>query len=100
MDRGIKDQLKEVLTEFVGEVMEEGRVREADVTGGKATFGSDKHIKDLESRISSLVPWRDRQRKGTDARANYSRIITRLKGELAAARRQAAKQAPTSKEGK
>ena len=81
------------IREFIHETIAEARVREADITGGKAVFGSEKHIKDLEKRISELVPWRDRQRKGSEPRANYSRIVNRLKGELASAKRQAEKAA-------
>jgi hypothetical protein len=100
MERGTEEQLKETLAEFVKEALSEGKVREADVTDGKTAFGSEKHVKDLERRISELTPWRDRQKKGSDARANYSRIINRLKGELASARRQAAKVAVKSIGGK
>lgn len=31
--------------------------------------------------------WRNKQRKGSEARANYARVIQRLKGELASAKR-------------
>lgn len=90
MERGKTDDLGSI-REFVEETIAEARVREADVTGGKVPFGSDKHIADLEKRIRELVPWRDRQRKGSETRANYSRIINKLKGELASAKRQAEK---------
>ena len=69
----------------------ESRLREADVTDGKAEWGSDKHIVDLQNRIEDLIKWRDRQRKGTEARANYARLITRLRAELKSAMRQANK---------
>jgi len=63
----------------------EARLREVDVTDGTATHGSEKHISDLQTRIEDLTKWRDRQRRGTEARANYSRLIARLRAELKSA---------------
>lgn len=78
---------KQSLREYI-ELVVEQRVREADITGDKrVTFGDVEHIKDLETRITSLTYWRDKQKKGTEARANYARLITRLKSELLAAKR-------------
>lgn len=83
---------RETLKEFVDLVVER-RMREVDISdGSKVPHGHSKHIKDLETRIRSLVTWRDKQRRGSEARANYARLITRLKGELASAKRAAAKQ--------
>ena len=82
---------KQTLDEFI-ELVVERKMREADVSdGSRVPHGSSKHVKDLESRISSLVQWRDKQRRGSEARANYSRLISRLKGELSSARRAAEK---------
>jgi hypothetical protein len=63
----------------------EARLREVDVTDGTAPHGSEKHISDLQTRIEDLTKWRDRQRRGTEARANYSRLIARLRVELKSA---------------
>ena len=80
-----------MLREFVGLVVE-ARVREADVSdGSRVKYGSAKHINDLASRIESLVLFRNKHRRGTEARANYSRLISRLKSELLSAKRVAAK---------
>jgi len=74
-------------------LMVEKKMREADVTdGSKVPFGSEAHISDLEKRIADLTPWRDRQRKGTESRANYARVLTRLKAELKSAKRAFEKQ--------
>jgi len=82
---------EKVLVEFVQLVIER-RIREADVTdGSKVPHGSEKHIKDLEIRIDDLSRWRDRSAKGSDARANYARVVNRLKAELKSARRTAEK---------
>lgn len=70
-------------------LMIESRIREADVTDGKAAWGSAEHISDLEGRINDLVGWRDKQRRGSEARANYSRLVSRLRAELASAKRHA-----------
>jgi two-component sensor histidine kinase len=76
------------------ELVVEARLREADVTDGKAEWGSDKHVKDLQNRIEDLTKWRDRQRKGTESRANYARLVSRLRAELKSAMRQASKNKP------
>jgi hypothetical protein len=82
----MSDQHKELL-EFV-ELVVEKKVREADVTGGKKVrYGSKKHVKDLEGRIRELDSWRQKHKKGSEHRANYSRVINRLKNELQAAKR-------------
>lgn len=78
------------LKEFISLAVE-SRIKEADVTDGKAEWGSDEHVADLEMRISDLIRWRDKQRRGSEARANYSRLVSRLKGELASAKRRAAR---------
>lgn len=64
----------------------EARIRETDITDGtRVPFGSPEHVTDLEMRISDLERWRDRQRRGSEARANYARLISALKRELRSA---------------
>lgn len=83
------------LTAYIKLVIEEARVREADVSdGSRVPHGSSKHVKDLEIRIADLMRWRDKQKRGSEARANYSRLISRLRAELASARRLANKKGP------
>lgn len=90
-----KSELNEAIEELVELVVEEKKIREVDVSdGSRVPHGSSKHVKDLEKRISDLTMWRDQQRKGSEARANYSRLINRLKGELRSARNAAAKAKP------
>jgi hypothetical protein len=82
---------KETLVEYI-QLVAEARMREADVSDGtRVPHGSTKHIKDLEARIADLTRWRDKQRKGSEARANYARVVARLKAELKSARRAAEK---------
>lgn len=76
----------------------ETRIREADTTDGKAPWGSQEHVGDLEMRIIDLSRWRDKQRRGSEARANYSRLISKLKAELASAKRHAQKAEKTGGE--
>lgn len=91
----MKQDSKGTLQEYVELVVEARRVREADVSdGSRVPHGSTKHVKDLEARIAHLSMFRDRQRRGTEARANYSRLISRLKGELASAKRAGEKKGP------
>lgn len=81
----------ETLVEYI-DLIVESKIREVDVSDGtRVPHGSLKHVKDLESRIASLVMWRDKQKRGSEARATYTRLINRLKAELASARRSAAK---------
>lgn len=88
---GEEDQIAEHLREFI-ELFAENKVREVQVSdGSKVKHGSLKHVKDLQSRIASLTMWRDQQRRGSEARANYSRLIARLKGELSSAKKAEAK---------
>lgn len=84
------------LLEFIKlTILQEARLREADITGDKKVpWGSDEHVADLEKRISELMTWRDKQRRGSESRANYSRLISKLKAELSSAKRQASKTAP------
>lgn len=86
-----KNDLKQYI-----ELVIESKLREADVTDGKTPWGSDEHVVDLQNRIEDLIKWRDRQRKGTEARANYARLITRLRAELKSAMRQASKNKPAA----
>lgn len=87
-------ELKKLLKEYVDLIVER-RMREADISdGSRVPHGSKKHIKDLEHRIASLEMWRNKQKRGSEARANYSRLISRLKAELASARRVAARTGP------
>lgn len=63
-------------------------MREAQLSGNKVSpWGSPEHIADLEARIADMTSWRDRQRKGSETRANYARIVQRLKSELRSAQR-------------
>lgn len=80
----------DTLKEYVRNVLVEKRIREADITGGKKTsWGSREHVRDLEVRIADLVAWRDKQPRGTEMRANYSRLVSRLRNELSSAQRAA-----------
>lgn len=72
----------------------ESHLRETDITdGSRVPYGSKKHIEDLEMRITDLEKWRDRQRRGSETRANYARLIGRLRSELRAALRYSEKKA-------
>lgn len=73
-----------IIREYVRLLLNEAKkIREVEVTDGKRVkVGSRKHVSDLKRRIRELSTWRDRQKKGSDRRADYSRIISRLKAEL------------------
>jgi hypothetical protein len=84
-----RETAEDLLKAYVSLVVTESkRVREADISdGSRVKHGSRKHVKDLEARIQSLSHFRDKHRKGTEKRAEYSRLIGRLKSELASAKR-------------
>lgn len=83
-----------LLREVIKGMIEEARIRETDVTdGSRVPFGSAEHMTDLEMRIADLARWRDRQRHGSEARANYARLIARLRAELRSAKRAAEREA-------
>lgn len=79
----------EILNSYVREFLViEAKAREVDTSDGtRVPFGSKEHVSDLEIRIADLSRWRDRQKRGSEARANYARIIARLKNELRVAKR-------------
>jgi len=74
------------LSEFVQLVLEQ-KQKGVYLTGGRLSeWGSDDHISDLESRISEMTYWRDKQKRGSENRANYSRVVQKLKNELKSAK--------------
>jgi hypothetical protein len=79
--------LKNLIEQYVSTLIE-AKVREADTSdGNRVSWGSEEHINDLKARIASMEFWRNKYKKGSESRANYSRIIGRLKNELRAAER-------------
>lgn len=84
-----------LLSNYIKFFLQEIKIREADLSGNlKAEWGSQEHIDDLNARIEDLTAWRDKQRKGSDSRANYARLINQLRAELRSAQRTYGKNAP------
>lgn len=82
----------ENLRDYVSLVLEARARPDVKLSNGQTVpFGSLAHTKDLESRIGSLLTWRDGSTRGSERRANYSRLISQLKGELRSARKHAEK---------
>lgn len=77
------------LKKKINELVEEARIREADVfeggEGRKVEWGSEEHIKDLQRQIKELEFWRDRSARGSDKRANFQRVLSRLRADLKSA---------------
>jgi hypothetical protein len=83
--------MKDLLVEFIN-LFFERKVREAQLSGGRTTeWGSDEHLSDLENRWYEMCSWRDRQPKGSEARANYARVAHRLKSEMKSAKKHSEK---------
>ena len=77
---------KSLLHDYVHLLIEQMKMKEADVTDGSTVpWGSPEHIIDLEGRIESLNLWRNKQTRGSAARANYARLIDQLRSELRSA---------------
>lgn len=69
-------------------VLEEGRIREADITGDrKVPWGSNDHVSDLEQRCIDAEYWRNKYPRGSAKRAHYQTVLTHLKNELKSARK-------------
>lgn len=80
-----------ILQEYI-KLLVETKVREATISNGKhVPWGSREHVMDLENRIKDMVMWRSLQQRGTESRANYTRLINRLKSELRSAKKLATK---------
>lgn len=72
-----------LLESFIREILSESRIREAEVTGGKKVkHGGREHKSDLKRRIKELEWAAKKHKRGSEARANYVRILSRLKREL------------------
>ncbi len=88
---GKKMEKEGTLRELVNLIVER-KMREADHSSGKKVpYGSSKHIRDLEKRIKELRTWQAKQKKGSEKRAHYTRLIQQLRAELASAHRTAEK---------
>ena len=71
----------------------ERRIREAELSdGSKSPWGSKEHVRELRASIADLERYRNQQRRGSDARATYTRALQRLKAQLRSAENAAAKQ--------
>lgn len=89
---------REIALHEVAQLLVEARVREADISdGSKVKWGHSKQIRDLKKRIEDLSKWRDKHAKGSETRANYSRLIQRLKSELKSALAAAEKKKKTQR---
>lgn len=76
-----------ILIEYV-QLLLEKKIKEAQLSGGRtALWGSEEHIADLENRWREMCSWRDKYPKGTENRANYSRLANRLKAEMKSAKK-------------
>ena len=85
--------MSHLIKEFVKCIIESMKMREADISDDKRVpWGSADHIKDLESRIESLKKWRDKHKRGSDSKANYTRLISQLRAELRSANKHSNKE--------
>lgn len=81
----------ETLTEYIKLIIE-SKVREANLSGNRtATWGSEDHIQDLQSRIADAEYWKNKLPRGSEKRAHYRNILMHLKNEMKSARRHAEK---------
>ena len=73
-----------LLKEYISNVILEFKnLGEVDLPDGSTTkYGSKEHINDIQSNIDNMTRLRNRHKKGSAARENYSRVIARLKNEL------------------
>jgi hypothetical protein len=78
--------VSDIVKEFVQLIVErKSRLRESEVmlsSGEYVMWGSPEHVADLQDRIDSLVMFRNSSPRGTERRANYTRLIGQLRAEL------------------
>lgn len=78
-----------LLKEYITVILEK-KLKEEDSASNLLQL--EEKEKELLSRITSLIAWRDSSKKGSINRDNYSRIISRLRAELKSVNRQIQKQ--------
>ena len=80
-------------------VLQEGRLREAEISGDRRVpWGSKEHIDDLEQRCSDAEYWRGKFPRGSAKRDHYGNILKHLKNELKSAKKTAEKNQLQEKE--
>jgi len=80
-----KRHLKHIISESVKTHKIENDIQ---LSNGKSDkFGSKRHIKDLKLRIADMTRYRDRQRRGSEARATFQNAVKSIRRELKAAQR-------------
>ena len=71
-------------------VLEEGRIREAEISGDrKVPWGCKDHIDDLEKRVVDAEYWRNKHPRGSAKRYHWGTVLKQLKEELKSARKTA-----------
>lgn len=74
-------------------ILEEGRIREADISGDRRVpWGCKDHVEDLERRISDAEYWRGKHPRGSVKRYHWGTVLRQLKEELKSAKKVAQKQ--------
>lgn len=74
-------------------VLEEGRIREADISGDRRVpWGCKDHVEDLENRISDAEYWRNKHPRGSVKRYHWGTVLRQLKEELKSAKKIAQRQ--------
>ena len=67
-------------------VLEEGRLREAEISGDRTVqWGSNDHIDDLEKRCIDTAYWRNKYPRGSAKRSHYQTVLSHIKNELKSA---------------
>lgn len=86
-----------LLKELVSRIVE-GKLREMEdieISDGRyVKYGSNEHLEDIDKCIADMTRIRNRHKKGSAARENYSRALSRLKVEREKALKRA-EQTPT-----
>lgn len=63
-------------------ILESKKLRTVVVNGKSVAFGSKHHLKELETLLEKMMAMRERQKRGTSARVDVGRVVSRLKSEI------------------
>ena len=73
-------ELRQIIRE---ELLEEAKKpRYTTIRGRKVKYGSAKHLQELEQCLERVGALRERQKRGSGARQDITRVISRLKNEI------------------
>ena len=78
--RILLSELKQIIRDEL--LKEAKKPRYTTIRGKKVKYGSSKHLQELEQCLERVGSLRERQKRGSAARTDVTRVISRLKNEI------------------